>query len=81
MRSIDKVHEHRAEHCGQHTGHGDGQAAHGTFHLTHLQGLAGAHGMGLGANAHTFGNGVGDVKRLADRLGPVSYTHLRAHET
>ena len=28
MRSINKVHEHRAEHCGQHTGHGDGQAAH-----------------------------------------------------
>ena len=46
MRSINKAYEHRAEHCGQHTGHSDGQAAHGTFHLTHLQGLAGAHGMG-----------------------------------
>ena len=45
MRSINKAYEHRAEHCGQHTGHSDGQAAHGTFHLTHLQGLAGAHGM------------------------------------
>lgn len=59
MRSINKAYEHRAEHCGQHTGHSDGQAAHGTFHLTHLQGLAGAHGMGRGANAHALGNGVG----------------------
>ena len=69
MRSINKVHEHRAEHCGQHTGHGDRQAAHGTFHLTHLQGLAGAHGMGRGADADALCDGVGDVEELADHLG------------
>ena len=67
--SVDKIHKDGAEHSGEHTGHRDGQAAHRAFDFAHLQGFAGADGMGRGADAHALGNGVGDVEHLADRLG------------
>ena len=67
--STNKIHKDRAEDGGENTGHGDGQAAHGTLDLAHLESLAGADGMGGGADAHTLGDGVGDVEDLADRLG------------
>ena len=35
--SVDQIDKHRAEHRRQHTGHGDGQAAHGSLHFAHLQ--------------------------------------------
>ena len=36
---LNEADEEGAEHGGEDTGHGDGQAAHGTFDLTHLQSL------------------------------------------
>ena len=66
---LNEADEEGAEHGGEDTGHGDGQAAHGTFDLTHLQSFAGAYGMGRGADADALCDGVGDVEDLADHLG------------
>ncbi|MCL0149127.1 hypothetical protein M2T53_28470, partial [Klebsiella pneumoniae] len=60
---------HRAEDGGHDAGDGDGQAAHGAFDFTHLEGFAGADGVGCGADTDAPGDGVGDVADLADRLG------------
>ncbi len=66
---LNEADEEGAEHGGEDTGHGDGQAAHGTFDLTHLQSFASAYGMGRGADADALCDGVGDVEELADHLG------------
>ena len=69
MVLVDQVHEYGAEHRGEHTGHCNGQAAHGTLYLT---GIAGsllaetvckmfhitdpiAKGVGIGTSAHAVG--------------------------
>ena len=44
---LNEADEEGAEYGGEDAGHGDGQAAHGAFDLTHLQSFAGAYGMGL----------------------------------
>ena len=43
---VDQPYKERAEDGSEDTGHGDGKAAHGALHFAHLEGLAGAHGMG-----------------------------------
>ena len=43
---MDQPYKERAEDGSEDTGHGDGKAAHGALHFAHLEGLAGAHGMG-----------------------------------
>ena len=65
----DKRRENRAEDGGHDAGDGDGQAAHGAFDFAHLEGFAGADGVGCGADADAPGDGVGDVADLADHLG------------
>ena len=43
---VEGIYKERAEDGSEDTGHGDGKAAHGALHFAHLEGLAGAHGMG-----------------------------------
>mgnify|MGYP006924852538 CR=1 FL=1 len=68
MVLVDQVHEYGAEHRGEHTGHCNGQAAHRTLYLTHLQGLARADRVRRCAERQTLRQRVGDAADLADRL-------------
>ena len=72
---LNKRRKNRAEDGGHDTGDGDGKAAHRAFDFAHLQGFAGADGVGGGANADAARDGVGDVADLADGLG-----HQRAED-
>lgn len=46
----------------------DGQAAHGAFHFAQGDGVAGAHGVGGGADAQPFGDGAFNPGKL-DAVG------------